>query len=127
MYMMYVFGARQSTQPALRALEGRFYEIAQTRIQAGIKDGDRMLDLIRALVMLTGYQVSKEWFNLGYTTAGMAIRLAISCGLHKIPSSTPLQNSYKFNAAVHFTLRTGGYALPPPEDALELGERIHTL
>jgi len=30
-----------------------------------------------------------------------------------------------FNAAIHCTLRTGGYAIPPPEDAIDLAERIY--
>ena len=56
----------------------------------------------------------------------MTTRLANSCGLHKIPSSV-WRPPFKFNAAVYFTLRTGGYALDPPEDGIELGERIYTL
>ena len=49
-------------------------------------------------------------------------RLVLSTGLHKIPSlafqRAPVRNPF---------LRNQVYVLPPPEDALELGERIHTL
>ena len=49
-------------------------------------------------------------------------RLVKSCGLHRIPSTVfspaPAPNPF---------LRNRPYLLPPPEDALELGERIHTL
>lgn len=30
-----------------------------------------------------------------------------------------------FNAAIHCTLRTGGYSIPPPDDPVELAERIY--
>lgn len=49
-------------------------------------------------------------------------RLVKSCGLHRIASTVfspaPAPNPF---------LRNRPYLLPPPEDALELGERIHTL
>jgi hypothetical protein len=49
-------------------------------------------------------------------------RLVKSCGLHRIPSTVfspaPTPNPF---------LRNRPYLLTPPEDALELGERIHTL
>jgi hypothetical protein len=49
-------------------------------------------------------------------------RLVKSCGLHRIESTvfTPAPPLNPF-------LRNRPYLLPPPEDALELGERIHTL
>jgi hypothetical protein len=50
--------------------------------------------------------------------------LAISCGLDRIPSSV-WSPAPPFNAAIHCTLRTGGYAIPPPEDAIDLAERIY--
>ena len=52
----------------------------------------------------------------------LTCRLVKSCGLHRIPSSVfspaPAPNPF---------LRNRPYLLTPPEDALELGERIHTL
>lgn len=55
---------------------------------------------------------------------GTAVRLAISCGLDRIPTSV-WEPPPPFNAAIHCTLRTGGYAIGPPEDAIDLAERIY--
>lgn len=54
--------------------------------------------------------------------AGIAVRLVLSTGIHRIPSLT-------FRAAppTNPLLRTRSYLLPPPEDAIELAERVHAL
>lgn len=74
MYTIYLSATRNSTQPALKALEPRFYEIARAKIEQGIREGDRLLDIVRALVQMTGYLFAKEWYNVGYHMAGQAIR-----------------------------------------------------
>ena len=53
-------------------------------------------------------------------------RLAVACGLHKIASSvwTP---PVPISLPLLHTLRTGSYALEPPIDAVDLGERINAL
>lgn len=50
----------------------------------------------------------------------------MACGLHRIPSSV-WKSPRVFNPVIHFTLRAGGFALDPPEDAIDLGERINVL
>lgn len=51
----------------------------------------------------------------------------MTCGLHRIQSSV-FSPPPPFNATLYFTLRNGApYASPPPEDEIELGERIHAL
>lgn len=54
--------------------------------------------------------------------AGIAVRLVLSTGIHRIPSLTfrpaPPRNPL---------LRNRSYLLPPPEDSIELAERVHAL
>jgi hypothetical protein len=56
-------------------------------------------------------------------------RLALSCGLHQIPSSVfkpdPLADEGR--ADLITLMRTTTYMIPPPRDAIELGERIWAL
>jgi hypothetical protein len=52
--------------------------------------------------------------------------MAVACGLSKIPSGV-WSPSVPENMALNFTIRAGQHAVPPPEDALELGDRINTL
>ena len=72
--MMYVQGTRSSNQPSLKQFESKFFEIAQAKVQAGIRDGDRLLDVIKALVMMAGYMFTNEWYNIAYNISGSAIR-----------------------------------------------------
>ena len=59
---------------SLKKLEPRFYEIALAKIRQGQGDGDRPLDLVRAMALMTGYLFTKEWYNLGYNFVGQAVR-----------------------------------------------------
>ncbi|BEI80560.1 hypothetical protein CcaverHIS002_0110890 [Cutaneotrichosporon cavernicola] len=124
MYAMYSCAARLSSQPAIKQLEGQFYSIAEKQIRLAIKNHDRLLDVVRAMALLVSYLFSKEQYSLGYHMTGTAVRLAISCGLDRIPTSV-WSPQPPFNAAIHCTLRMGGYALPPPEDPIDLAERIY--
>lgn len=126
LYSMYATAARASSQPAIKQLEGQFFEIADKQIRLAVGNHDRLLDALRGMALLTNYLFAKEKYSLGYHMCGAAVRLAISCGLDRIPSSvwTPAP---AFNAAIHCTLRTGGYAIPPPEDPIDLAERIYAL
>ncbi|GMK57591.1 hypothetical protein CspeluHIS016_0404250 [Cutaneotrichosporon spelunceum] len=124
MYAMYSCAARLSSQPAIKQLEGQFYSIAEKQIRLAIKNHDRLLDVVRAMALLVSYLFSKEQYSLGYHMTGTAVRLAISCGLDRIPTSVWSEQP-PFNAAIHCTLRMGGYALPPPEDPIDLAERIY--
>ncbi|TXT09443.1 uncharacterized protein COLE_03377 [Cutaneotrichosporon oleaginosum] len=124
MYAMYSCAARLSSQPAIKQLEGQFYSIAEKQIRLAIKNHDRLLDVVRAMALLVSYLFAKEQYSLGYHMTGTAVRLAISCGLDRIPTSV-WSPPPPFNAAIHCTLRMGGYALPPPEDPIDLAERIY--
>lgn len=63
-------------------------------------------------------------FAQAYVIHGMAMRLVISTGLHCIPSCVL---SEKKTDSKHPLLRQRAYLFPPPEDRLELAERIHAL
>lgn len=126
LYSIYTTAARMSANPAIKQLETQFFEIADKQIRLAVAQYDRLLDALRGMALLTNYLFAKEKYSLGYHMCGAAVRLAISCGLDRVPSSvwTPAP---PFNAAIHCTLRTGGYAIPPPEDAIDLAERIYAL
>lgn len=124
LYSMFCCAARVSMQPAIRQLERQFYEIAEKRCRQAVANHDRLLDALRGMTLLANYLFASEQYAPGYHMTGAAVRLAISCGLDRIPSSVWAPPP-PFNAAIHCTLRTGGYALQPPEDAIDLAERIY--
>lgn len=134
LYAMYVVGSGRSTRQALRDLQPRFLEIAQRSISDALAENDRLVDVIRAQAVLANHFFMTERYSAGYHIAGAAVRyvstrfaadfsLAVSCGLHRI-SSAVWKPSPAFNPILFFTLRSGGYALPPPTSPAELGERI---
>jgi hypothetical protein len=125
-YAMYLIAARRSTQPSIKQLETQFYDITSNHVNVSIANSDRLLDTVRAMALVVNYLFSRERYRQGYHMAGAAIRLAIACGLHRIPSSVWTKPPH-FNAAIHFTLRTGGHSIRPAEDAIELAERIYAL
>jgi len=74
LHMMYLYAVRSSDQQSLRNLESRCYEIARAKIYEGMKHGDRPLDVLRAMILMTGYLFGKEWYNLGYNYIGQVVR-----------------------------------------------------
>ncbi|TXT10714.1 hypothetical protein VHUM_02219 [Vanrija humicola] len=124
LYAIYATAARMSTQPGIKQLESQFFEIADKQLRISVANHDRLLDTVRGMTLLTSYLFAKEKYSLGYHMCGAAVRLAIACGLDRIPSSVWTAPP-PFNAAIHCTLRTGGYSIPPPDDPVELAERIY--
>ncbi|KAL7423900.1 hypothetical protein Q5752_001485 [Cryptotrichosporon argae] len=125
LYAMYLLATRISSSPPIRALEGRFCEIAEQRLQESIKNGDRLLDACRAASMLAVYKYSLAKYHEGWMMTGTAARLVISCGLHQIPSSVwrpPMPGGGRDSLVGILRHRT--WVLGPPADAIELGERI---
>ncbi|TYJ56048.1 hypothetical protein B9479_003291 [Cryptococcus floricola] len=95
---MYLWASRLSQAPNPVALEQHFYTEALRHLDAAAASNDR----------------------LGWLVAGIAVRLVLSSGLHRIPSLS-LQSSPKDT----LFLRNRVFLLPPPEDAVELAERVH--
>jgi hypothetical protein len=119
MYTMYVCGVRQSSQPSLRSLEGRFYEIAQAKIHQGLREADRLLDILRALILMTGYLFAREWYSLAYNTAGSTIRS--DCSRFPRPGpSADAQTRNRLWAASHPLKRLHGAEKVPPRCTLHV-------
>lgn len=59
----------------------------------------------------------------------LIVRLGISCGLHQIPTSVwkPSMLPRDRTADLVALVRQRTFVLPPPADAIELGERIGAL
>ncbi|ORX34450.1 hypothetical protein BD324DRAFT_635980 [Kockovaella imperatae] len=125
LYSMYLLAARRSSHAKLKALESKFCEITEQQINIGNRQNDRTLDIIQAVILFAQYQITIEQFSVAFTVAAMAVRLSMTCGLHRIPSGV-FHPPRTVNSAVSFMLRTGGWYLEPPNDGTELGIRIHT-
>lgn len=80
------------------------------------------IELMNRDIYYVDIQLSKSPFLMHGKRIWANDRLVKSCGLHRI-SSTVFSPAPPFNPF----LRNRPYLLPPPEDALELAERIHTL
>lgn len=59
LYGMYLFASRYSADPALRSLEGHFYEIANTQFEIAVQNADRLLDAIRGAHLVSVYCYSR--------------------------------------------------------------------
>ncbi|RXK35338.1 hypothetical protein M231_07410 [Tremella mesenterica] len=125
MYAMFLVGAGSSTQPSLRRLESTFLEIAEQQIKSGVRTHDRIIDVIRGMVIVVNFYYIKEEYNLGYSMVCQAARLAIAAGLHRIPSSV-WQPKPKVNLIASYTLREGLYAVSPADDIMTHASRILT-
>ncbi|WVW86826.1 hypothetical protein I302_108881 [Kwoniella bestiolae CBS 10118] len=125
LYSMYTLASRISDSPPIRQLEPHFYKIASSQLETSIGMADRLLDATRASTLLAIYKFSKARYHEGWMMTGQAARLALSCGLHQIPSSVyKPTNLPHLNADLVGMMRHRSYVLPPPKDAIELGERI---
>ncbi|OXC70566.1 hypothetical protein AYX13_01043 [Cryptococcus neoformans] len=117
---MYLWATRLSQAPNSASMEERFFTEACRHLDAAAANCDRLIDAIRAAMLLSAYAYTNNRHHEGWLVAGIAVRLVLSTGIHRIPSLT-------FRAAppTNPLLRTRSYLLPPPEDAIELAERVH--
>lgn len=119
---MYMWATRISEGGLNSSMEKQFFDAACKHIHVTMATTDRLLDAVRASYLLSIYSFLSARHHEGWCLAGIAVRLVLSCGLHKIKSCTlkPVEAQDPF-------LRHQSYILPPPEDTVELGERIHAL
>lgn len=121
--------SRISSSASIRALEKHFYSIASRQLEESIAKADRLFDATRAATILATYKYSNARYHEGWMMIGLAARLGVSCGLHQIPSSvfkpSPLPRDR--SADLVGLLRQRAFCLPPPVDAIDLGERINAL
>lgn len=117
---MYLWATRISNAPQLSNMEKQFFEQACTHLDISTSTVDRLIDGVRAAMLLSAYSYSSGRHHEGWCLGGLAVRVALSCGLHRIKSMVlrPAPPGNPF-------LRNQHFLLPPPEDAVELGERIH--
>lgn len=117
---MYLWATRISNAPQMSNMEKQFFEQACTHLDISTSTVDRLIDGVRAAMLLSAYSYASGRHHEGWCLGGLAVRVALSCGLHRIQSMTlrppPPRNPF---------LRNQHFLLPPPEDAVELGERIH--
>lgn len=128
---IYLLAARFSANPSLRAFEPRFLARATEAITAALERSDRLVNVIQAECLLAFYLYANGRLLEGFYHASAAARLAIGLGLHQI-TSCDLASQTQDGAAKHSALAgnpatapSTGSILPPPADAIELGERIH--
>ncbi|WVF69634.1 hypothetical protein IAT40_004413 [Kwoniella sp. CBS 6097] len=117
---MYLWATRMSNSPDLAAMEAHFFAEACKHLDSAGPNSDRLIDAVRAAMLLCSYSYTNGRHHEGWLIAGLAVRLVMSTGLHQIPSLTfrpPLPESPFLRNRVHL--------LPPPEDSIELAERVH--
>ncbi|WRT64635.1 uncharacterized protein IL334_001569 [Kwoniella shivajii] len=117
---MYLWATRMSASPNLSAMEAHFFSEACRHLDSAGPNSDRLIDAVRAAMLLCAYAYTNGRHHEGWLIAGLAVRLVTSTGLHQISSLTfrkpPKDNPF---------LRNRIHLLPPPEDAIELAERVH--
>lgn len=119
---MYLWATRISEGGSNTTMEKHFFDQANKHLHVSVATTDRLLDAVRAAYLLSCYSFLSARHHEGWCIAGVAVRLVLSCGLHRIRSCTlkaePDQSPF---------LRNRAYLLPAPEDTVELAERIHAL
>ncbi|KAK8847547.1 hypothetical protein IAR55_005405 [Kwoniella newhampshirensis] len=117
---MYLWGTRMSNAPNLSAMEQHFFSAACRHLDSAGPSSDRLIDAVRAAMLLSAYSYTSGRHHEGWLIAGLAVRLVFSTGLHQIQSLT-----YRPALPENPFLRNRFHLLPPPEDAIELAERVH--
>jgi len=129
LYTMYLMASRISSSQPIRSLEKHFYDIAMEKLEESIVNADRLFDAVRAATVLAVYKYSLAKYHEAWMMTGRASRLALSCGLHAIPSSvfksSQIPNDHR--ADLIGLMRRRSWVIPPPADPIALGERIWAL
>ncbi|WWC68074.1 uncharacterized protein I206_101993 [Kwoniella pini CBS 10737] len=117
---MYLWATRMTASPNLSAMEAHFFAEACRHLDSAGPNSDRLIDAVKAAMLLCAYSYTNGRHHEGWLIAGLAVRLVSSTGLHQIPSLT-----FRPAHADNPFLRNRVHLLPPPEDAVELAERVH--
>ena len=123
---MYLMASKLSPSSAIRALEPHFHSIASRQLSEAISHSDRLFDAVRAGSILAVYYFGLARYVEGFSMTGTAAWLAVACGLNQIPSSNhrPSTMPNDRRAQLAALMRQRSYALLPPIDPIEHGERI---
>ncbi|KAG8903751.1 hypothetical protein FRB99_002809 [Tulasnella sp. 403] len=101
--------------------EAHFLERARVGLDECLAYSDRLMDYLKASVILTTYMYTRGRLIEGYHHVSSAARLAVSCGLHRIQSPVFQPNvPQPRGSSSHITL------LDPPRSQMELFDRIST-
>ncbi|KZV89039.1 hypothetical protein EXIGLDRAFT_160450 [Exidia glandulosa HHB12029] len=130
---IYLLAAKFSANPSLRAFEPRFFARATEAITAALERSDRLVNIIQAECLLAFYLYSNGRLLEGFYHASAAARLVVGLGLHQITScdfnvarAPQAADASKQGMPVSWAATSGNSSiLPPPLDAVDLGERIH--
>ncbi|WVO16679.1 hypothetical protein L204_104359 [Cryptococcus depauperatus] len=117
---MYLWATRFTQTPNVAAMQQHFYSEATRHLDAAAASNDRLLDVIRAAMLLSAHTYTNGRYHEGWLFSGIAVRLVLSTGIHRIPSLT-----LKTFPPDNLFLRNRPFLLPPPEDSIELAERVH--
>ena len=74
LYAMYVIGSERSTHPSLQRLQSTFVDICEKQIRQAMASYDRLLDTIRAMIILANHYFMHEEYNTGYHMTAQACR-----------------------------------------------------
>ncbi|ORX34022.1 hypothetical protein BD324DRAFT_638058 [Kockovaella imperatae] len=118
---MYLWATRMSSSPNMGEMEQTFFDNACRALDLNSANGDRLIDCLRAAMLLSAWSFVSGRFHEGWIISGMAVRLVLSTGLHQIKSCV-----FAPEVKPNPFLRSKVHLLPPLEDSIELAERIHT-
>ncbi|ORX37628.1 hypothetical protein BD324DRAFT_622673 [Kockovaella imperatae] len=126
LYAMYLIACKNSTSPSIRVLETHFASIVLRQIDEALSKAEKMFDVVRACALMAVYHFASAHYHEGWMMTGRAARLAISCGLHAIPSSefSVTKIDAQWDNDLTSLMRKRSWVIPPPSDPVELGERI---
>lgn len=126
MNAIYALACHFSLNPFLSPHEAQFVTKSLRAISGALEASDRLVQVLQASCLLAVLFFAKGRLLEGYYHAGAAARLAVGLGLHQIspPDWSAPGGSPGSSAASSSSGAGGASILPPPLDALELGERI---
>ncbi|GFZ45998.1 hypothetical protein JCM24511_03732 [Saitozyma sp. JCM 24511] len=126
MYAMFLVTCRASHVPHIIAKEDLFYRRARAEMDQAVAHSvvttPQLFDAMRAATLIATWLFSRDQFVEGWVMLGQGVRIAIICGLDRIPSS-------RFNPSTgNLWIRERSseeWGLPMPGSQLELAERIY--
>ncbi|KAF8485629.1 hypothetical protein JB92DRAFT_1537554 [Gautieria morchelliformis] len=130
---IYALACHFSLSPVLTPHESRFVSRALRAVSNALEASDRLVHVLQASCLLAVLFFAKGRLLEGYYHAGAATRLAVGLGLHQITppdwlsathTGSPAASSDSADARASGSGSGSSSILPPPVDAIELGERI---
>ncbi|KAK1921689.1 hypothetical protein DB88DRAFT_443137, partial [Papiliotrema laurentii] len=86
LYAMYLWATRMTNSPKVSPMEQHFFEASCRALDVSSSNADRLIDCMRAAMLLSCYSYSSGRYHEGWILCGMAVRMILSTGLHQIRS-----------------------------------------